>query len=407
VDIRGVFAAEPASVITPFFGVEQVDGEGDTVFFELSKYAKMVTEQNPNILELLWTGPENVISTTDFWEKLRSVRSALLTTKVRMTYGGYASAQLKRMSSHDRWIKEPQPEAPPLPRDFMVMAKDISLNAPLGRRGVPTEGDWILTSLGADMYVLTQGGSGPWFDRSGNLKVAEKGKEPDPKAVPPVAILRWDRKGYETKKRDHENFWTWRRERNQAKGAMEDKLGYEPKAGAHMIRLLRTAHEVLREGVIHVRRPDAAELLEIRQGGWPMIKLLEHAQELAAGLSAAESASSLPKSLNLTKVSDIIREIYEGVWARGGINIPSPPPTDHGGYSLQSAIKGRVVVIDVEGSQETLPAGGEIVEISGVEVIGGVRTGKTFHAYIRPEGTVSRGKQQHTCDLTEPDHSLI
>jgi len=47
----------------------------------------------------------------------------------------------------------------------------------------------------------------------------------------------------------------------------DKKVGYKCKYAMHMVRLVRMAEEILRDGEIHVLRPDADELLDIRQGG--------------------------------------------------------------------------------------------------------------------------------------------
>lgn len=46
----------------------------------------------------------------------------------------------------------------------------------------------------------------------------------------------------------------------------EIELGYDPKEAGHLIRFLREGLEILTEGIINVRRPDAQELLAIRKG---------------------------------------------------------------------------------------------------------------------------------------------
>lgn len=49
-----------------------------------------------------------------------------------------------------------------------------------------------------------------------------------------------------------------------------EKFGYDCKNAAHCIRLLRMGIEFLREGVLHVHREDAPQLVEIKMGGWKL-----------------------------------------------------------------------------------------------------------------------------------------
>ncbi len=105
-DIRGIFIGNPINILTPFYSVEQVEySETDTVFYELRKFIKLVTEQNPNILELLWVDERHIINDTPwYWEFLRSKRNVLLSSKARHTFAGYGHAQLKRLETSMKTI---------------------------------------------------------------------------------------------------------------------------------------------------------------------------------------------------------------------------------------------------------------------------------------------------------------
>jgi hypothetical protein len=63
------------------------------------------------------------------------------------------------------------------------------------------------------------------------------------------------------------------------------RVGYDAKNAAHLIRLLRMGIEFLTEGTLHVKRADAAELLEIKRGAWPLEEVK----------SEAERSSNLPR----------------------------------------------------------------------------------------------------------------
>ena len=48
----------------------------------------------------------------------------------------------------------------------------------------------------------------------------------------------------------------------------------------HLVRLLRMGVEALRDGKILVKRPDAQELLAIRNGAWTYEEVVEYATEM-------------------------------------------------------------------------------------------------------------------------------
>ena len=385
-DVRGVFAADPISRITPFFPVDQVEGPGDTVMFELSKYVRMVTDQNPNVVELLWVDPSDILRTTPAWEMLREARGQLLTRKVRHTYGGFATQALKQIKGRDRWINKPQPEEPPVPRDFLRMVHNVSLGRD-ANAAMPLDGRWTLVGAGRDLFLAYEGGTGSWHDAHGNLRTFTREEASGRLGNPPAAIVWFDRENYDARKRDHENYWTWKRERNPDRAALEAAQGMDGKNAAHLIRLLRTAREILREGVVRVRRPDAAELLSIRRGEVGYERVLEMAAEIEAGLAADEAASPLPRAVDQKLVGDLVMGMYEATWKRSALyaaaSVWSP------GDGTPPDPRGRVVAIDLEMTGFADPGRNQVVEFAAVEIVGGRVTGRTLHSYVDPRAKVN------------------
>ena len=104
-DVRGIFTAPKKSILTPFYPVREVTGEGeDCKYYELNNYMKLYLEMNPNILETLWIDKSSIIDATPEYWKLREVGQTLLTSKVAFTFSGYAMAQLKRIKGHNKHI---------------------------------------------------------------------------------------------------------------------------------------------------------------------------------------------------------------------------------------------------------------------------------------------------------------
>lgn len=72
------------------------------------------------------------------------------------------------------------------------------------------------------------------------------------------------------------------------------KYGYDTKNAAHLVRLLRMGIEFLRDGTLYVKRNDAAELLEIKRGEWPLAKVRELSEELFLSIKKTDDHSKLP-----------------------------------------------------------------------------------------------------------------
>src|SRR3546814_5819350 len=144
------------SRLSPFPGIEQIEGPGDRVVFELSKFLRLLVQQNPSILEIAWAPETCVRFTTPVWDLLRERRSDLLCRKLRDTYGGYALSQLKRIRGHDKWLNQPQPEVPPRPCDFVSLVHDLTLDRSLlHAERLPRHG-YTAVQIGDDLMIRSE-----------------------------------------------------------------------------------------------------------------------------------------------------------------------------------------------------------------------------------------------------------
>src|SRR4029079_13812329 len=80
----------------------------------------------------------------------------------------------------------------------------------------------------------------------------------------------------------------------QKRRALVRRVGYDAKNAAHLIRLLRMGIELLTEGIMHVERADAPELLDIKRGAWSLDKVKAEAERLFQLSQEAYIRSSLP-----------------------------------------------------------------------------------------------------------------
>lgn len=103
--------------------------------------------------------------------------------------------------------------------------------------------------------------------------------------------------------------------RNEKRSELEEKFGYDTKHAMHLVRLLRTGEEILSEGIVRVKRPDAKELLDIRNGLFSYDELLIYAEEkdkLIREVLYKETA--LPKKANVNFAAKILMEIQDMYW---------------------------------------------------------------------------------------------
>lgn len=101
-DLRGIYLA-PADLAWSLQGApEQLEFRADNteeVYWELGKFLRLALQNNPNILEVLWSP---VLQSTALGEELRTLRGAFLSRKVEQTYGGYVKSQREQLSRRVR-----------------------------------------------------------------------------------------------------------------------------------------------------------------------------------------------------------------------------------------------------------------------------------------------------------------
>lgn len=99
--------------------------------------------------------------------------------------------------------------------------------------------------------------------------------------------------------------------RNNGKIAIQGNT----KHAMHVVRLLRTAKEALTTGEILVKRPDAEELLAIRNGTWTYSEMMEYYKELSTEIREVHLKNSvLPKKANPKLATKVLVELREMQW---------------------------------------------------------------------------------------------
>ena len=125
---------------------------------------------------------------------------------------------------------------------------------------------------------------------------------------------------YRIQHRMWKEYWDWKRDRNPARAALEEKYGFDCKHASHLIRLLRMSHEILRDGQVIVRRPDAEELLAIRNGSFDYDTLVKTAEEMDAQLEELYETSSLPHSSDKEAINNVFIEVVREYWHKHGVD---------------------------------------------------------------------------------------
>lgn len=284
-DKKGVCLIPDARYFIGMQGFEQQDGgwNEDKVVYHLPKYLKLLGDNNPNIIETLWVNDSDILTMTPAGKKLRDARQSFLTKKAKFTFSGYAISQMHRMQAHKRWLDK----SPSKPEQSDFVHKHTIAIGPLGTQ---------LSGNTKVLKVINQDEAG-WF----NLEVE-----------------RFDSEGYDYAVTEYTNYTTWRKNRNEARAALEAKHAIDTKHSMHLVRLLRMGYELLTEGKLYVRRPDAAELLAIRNGAWSYDEIIKYAQHMEQELEKVYKTSSLPHSPDWQMIESLQMELIRDCFQQAG-----------------------------------------------------------------------------------------
>ena len=326
VDTRGIFM-QPLEDALKYGYVEQVSDEtNDTTFYELGRFIHLLTQNNPNIVELLSVPKDCIIYRDPIFDMIESNKEKFLTKKVRWTFAGYAIDQIQKARGYN---KKMNMEEADMKRktvlDFCYVIYDngsmpflqwvdhASYTTTWGLKHM-TQENFGLAKIDhtRDMYALYFNNKPEWGISSGE-KANDVMLTSIPKDVYPVGYLSFNKDGYSSHCIKYKEYQTWLSERNPHRVKMNKAHGkqYDSKNMMHCMRLLDMVVEMLDTCQINVRRPKAhiEYLMQIRRGEMEYEEILRIAEEKIATLDQKCSESKLPKEVDTEFALSLLLEM--------------------------------------------------------------------------------------------------
>lgn len=322
-DIRGLFIAPKEVYLSPYFHIDQVlSNTNDEQNYELKKFFKLLTDCNPNILEILSVPKRCIRFKNPIMDKLLAVKDRFLSKKARFTFSGYAIAQLKRIKGHNKWLMNPMPEKPPSLRNYVRI---------IGHDGIERSGTSTVIALMRTTHAtkINEHNYKLWvsdaFDPQklgmlpGESDTVPRYVDIDLKRLEElkpefVGVAQIDIEHYKQDMKRWNDYWSWVKNRNEKRSTLEAEHGYDTKHAMHLVRLLRMGKEILSGQGIIVDRPDAAELLSIRNGAWTYEQILEYAESMDKEMESIYKTSKLPSEVDINWANDLFIRIVERHW---------------------------------------------------------------------------------------------
>lgn len=366
-DYKG-FAIPPAAYFHGYakhFEQAEFKGDPDMVVYDIRKFFKLAADCNPSIIEVLFTDPSDHQIVHPLGTPVLQNRDLFISKKAKFTFSGYAVSQLKKIKSHYKWISNP-PKAPPTREEFglpertvipadQLKTAEAMIRKQVERWNVPVDEldpaqkiavqerfvealakietgyrAQILEALTAKRDNMSSCRDGadtaysPYNDgrRNGVALAVQLVKEQPGANLERISgnLLGFDdnflelldkERQYRGRMEEWRSYQGWLENRNEARSELERKWGYDTKHGMHLVRLMRMGVEIMEGKGVIVKRPDADELLAIRNGLWKYEDLLQWAENQEKRLDELYVTSPLQKSPPVAKLDTILQDVVQ------------------------------------------------------------------------------------------------
>ena len=322
-DLRGVYTMPAAD----YLGLEApaaqfADARNDIVYYSLRRVVELLSAANPNVLELLFMPPDMVRVSSPEMDMLIARRELFLAKPCLQSHIGYALTQIRKARGQNKWVNQPRPETPPAKEDYchIIPSEGLLTNSAMPCRPVALRTlGWNLDEFHAasleharDGYrIYRYGRDARGVFRDGMLVCESIPMEEETQRF--AGLLFYNEQAWRQAMADHQNYWTWRRERNEARWRRQEtgELDYDAKNMMHTIRLLLSGESIVTQGrpIVRFEVDQRALLLDIRAGRFTYDELIGMAQEIAARCEKEAARCGLPDRIDAYAADRLLREL--------------------------------------------------------------------------------------------------
>ena len=295
-DIRGVATHSSEDILTRK-GFEQVVNEAtDTTIYSLEKIVNLLSNCNPNTIEILGLEPWQYLHMNFIGEELIKNKDMFLSKRVVHSFGGYATAQLRRLSNKAvRTVEQKQRE------------KHILASIETARYSYP------------DKYFN-------YSEDSIRLYIDKAVQEDyDTEIFMDVNLKHYPLRDYKSMWSEMQNIVKDYSKigRRNSKAIEHDKIG---KHMMHLIRLYLMCFDILEDGkIITYRKKEHDFLMDIRNGKYlddnkqPIKEFYDIVDEMENKLDYLKDHSPLPDNPDYKKINDFLYDANLAVLYKEGV----------------------------------------------------------------------------------------
>lgn len=317
-DVRGIFVALDSAYARLTPPPRQVsDPKNDRTYYSLLRFCELMTEANPTTLEMLFLPEDCVLKSSSGYSFLLENRKMFVTQKAVESHLGYAMSQIRKAKGANKRVWNPWPEEPPSAEDYCLFLADAKGRAvPVRKTGVdlstckmsrlggcPASGIFALYDCGTPTGGVFHGG------------MLIESAESELSGARRLGVLVYNEQAFNSAKRQHREYWEWRRDRNESRWVAQERgeMDYDAKNMMHLVRLLMSAENIVLNGEPLVRFAGAQleTLLSIRRGEWTFADILALADEKKAVIESRKG--DLPEDCDRAAVDALIASVMREV----------------------------------------------------------------------------------------------
>lgn len=290
VDIRGCALNTKEEILTNKKFEQFVNEETDTTIYGFNKLVSLLTNVNPNTIELLGCKPEHYLYISPIGQELLDNKNMFLSKKCIHSFGGYASSQLRRLDNKAaRDLSQFQQEAHILNsiknaaysyKERYFEHQEDAIRLYIGESAQEEYDTEIFMDINLKHYPLRDW-KGMWSDMNNIVKDYSKlGKR-------------------------------------NAHAASHGKLA---KHMMHLVRLYLMCFDILDNGeIITYREKDHDFLMSIRNGDYldendkPTKEFFGIVDELESQLEAKKNSTMLPETPDMKQIEKFVMSVNERV----------------------------------------------------------------------------------------------
>lgn len=289
-DVRGIALNKKNEILTNQKFEQFVNEETDTTIYAFNKMITLLSNCNPNTIELMGLIPEHYLYIHPIGQELLDNKKLFLSKKAAHSFGGYATAQLRRLDNKSaRLLGQEQ-------REHHI------LNSILSAKDTFPEKYFYYQEDSIDLYVD---------------KAVQEGYDSE---------VFMDIRLHHYPLRDWKSMWSEMNNivkdyskigKRNSKAIEHNKLG---KHMMHLIRLYLMSLDIFeKEEIITYRENDLSFLMDIRNGKYltderqPTKEFYEIVDDFEKRLLYAKENTSLPDVPDYKKINDFVASVNERV----------------------------------------------------------------------------------------------